>query len=434
MAEAAAGSPRAAQHLREAIEELEGPVARAATARQLVRALSEALRLGEAAAVLVDAIEQLGDRDRELWLLLESDLHDAARRDLGSRQFAQRLAPIVSTLRGETPAERIALAQWGSAAMLGQARTAAEAAGLAEQVAASVVELELEPPGPGSLTHTLIAAERLERAESVIEQVLDRARTGGLVWMFARALGLRSHLARARGSITDAEADGRLALEPCRQYEARPPAMILAALIPAVLERGNTDDAQAALEQAGLEGTLPDAMNFNLALFARARLRLAQRRIADAIDDLHHVGARYEQWGIGRPIPPWRSLLARAYWTNGDQHEARTWAERELAAAGEWGTARAVGVACLTLGLVTGAAAGIEQLQRAATALEGSPARLELAHAFRARRRVAARQPTRGCPRAARARRDPRRAMRRRRGSRTRPRRAPSDRRPPLGG
>jgi DNA-binding CsgD family transcriptional regulator len=401
LAEAAAGHPQAVQHLRAAIDGFVDPVARATTARKLARTLSEALLLGEAAAVLVDAIEQLGDRDRELWLLLESDLHDVARRDFGSREFAGRLARIVPTLRGETHGERTALAQWSSSAMLGQARTAEEAARLAEQVAANVVELELELPGPGSLIHTLIAAERLEAADRLIAQLLERARAGGLAQMLARALGLRSHLARARGSITDADADGRLALELCRQHEARPPAMILAALIPALLERGDADDAQAALEQGSLEGTLPDAMNFNLALFARGRLRLAQGRIAEAIDDLHQLGARYEQWGIGRPIPPWRSLLARAYWANGDPREARVWAERELAAASEWETPRAIGIARLTLGLVADGAAGLGPLQQAVAALEDSPARLELAHALvelgaalrRANQRAMAREP-----------------------------------------
>jgi DNA-binding CsgD family transcriptional regulator len=142
-------------------------------------------------------------------------------------------------------------------------------------------------------------------------------------------------------------------------------------------------------------------MNFNLALFARARLRLEQGRIAEAIDDLHQVGARYERWGILRPVPPWRSLLARAYWANGDGQQARSWAQQELAAAGEWGTARAIGVAQLMLGLVTGGAAGTAQLQRATAALEDSPARLELAHALvelgaalrRANQRAAARKP-----------------------------------------
>jgi DNA-binding CsgD family transcriptional regulator len=401
LAEAAAGSPHAVAHLREAVDGLEDPVVKAATARQLARALGYELRLGEAAAVLVDAIEQLGDRDRELWLLLESDLHDAARRDLGSRQFAERLARIVPTLRGGTHAERIALAQFNSAAMLGQVRMAAEAASLAEQVAAGVLELELELPGPGGIVHTLIAADRLQRAGSVIEEVLDRARTSGLVWMFARALALRSHLARARGSIPDAEADGRLAIELCRQHGATPPAMIIAALIPALLERARTDDAQEVLEQAGLEGTLPDAMNFNLALFARARLRLDQGRFREAIDDLDQLAARYEQWGIRRPIPPWRSLLARAYRAEGDKRRARTCAESELAAASEWDTPRAIGVARLTLGMVTGDDAGIKQLKDAVATLERSPARLELAHALvelgaalrRNNQRKAAREP-----------------------------------------
>ena len=401
LAEAAAGSPHAAWHLREAIDGLPDPVAGAATARELARALAGELRLGEAAAVLVDAIELLGERDRDLWLLLESDLHDVARRDLGSRQFAERLAGIVPTLAGETYAERTAIAQWSSGAMLGQARTAADAANLAERVAATVLELELELPGPGSLIHTLIAAERLDRAGSLIEQMLERARARGLSGLLAGALGLRAHLARARGSVTDAETDGRLAVELCTARDARPPAMIPAALVPALLERGRTGGAEQLLKQAGLEGTLPDAMNFNLALFARARLRFEQGRIAEAIDDLHQIGRRYEQWGIGRPIPPWRSLLARAYWAEGDERKARTWAERELAAANEWGTPRAVGVARLTLGLVTGETAGIAHLQQAAATLEDSPARLELAHALvelgaalrRANQRKAAREP-----------------------------------------
>jgi DNA-binding CsgD family transcriptional regulator len=401
VAEAAAGSPHSVRHLREAIDALPDPVAKATTARDLARALAEELRLGEAARVLVDAIEQLGDRDRELWLLLESDLHDAARRDLGSRQSARRLAPIVATLRGETYAERVAIAQWNSAAVLGQARTAVEAATVAEQVAASVLELELELPGPGSLIHTLIAAERLEPAASLIELILERTQARGLTVLLARTLGLRAHLARARGSVTDAETDGRLAVELCVAHDVQPAAMIPAALIPALLERGRTAEAQELLEQTGLEGTLPGAMNFNLALFARARLRLEQGRAGDAIDDLHQVGARYEKWGIGRPVPPWRSLLARAHWAKGDEREARAWAERELAAASEWDTPRAVGVARLTLGLITGGAGGIVQLKQAVATLEDSPARLELAHALvelgaalrRDNQRAAAREP-----------------------------------------
>ena len=57
----------------------------------------------------------------------------------------------------------------------------------------------------------------------------------------------------------------------------------------------------------------------------------------------------------------------------GDERKARTWAERELAAANQWDTPRVVGVARLTLGLVTGETAGIAHLQHAAATLEDSP-------------------------------------------------------------
>jgi DNA-binding CsgD family transcriptional regulator len=397
-AELAAGLPDGPGHAREAIAALNDPREQALAALELSTGLYERFRWPEARAILEAAVERLGDRDRELSLHLEAELATATRMDLGAGQGAlARLERRTRGLTGATPAERLALA---AVAAAHPDQTAAEHARVAELLdgVLDAGPLPVRVPETGVISN-LIRAGRLEAAAEAIERRMAAARASGGLVRFAVLLQMRAWVALERGALADAEADGARAVELAREFGA-PTGPVAASLAQILAERGDLIRAQALLEDGAVTGELPEHQVMNIVLFARAVVRLAQRRTDEALADLLDVGRRYAAWEIRRPVPPWRSHAAVLLAWRGDREAAERLAREELALARTWGAPVPLGVAERALGLVTGTLAPLE---RAVTALAASPARLELARAEvelgaamrRARRRTDAREPLR---------------------------------------
>jgi DNA-binding CsgD family transcriptional regulator len=264
--------------------------------------------------------------------------------------------------------------------------------------------LEAAPVAPvfGQAVLVLLRADELDEADRWIAVLEEDARRRGPV-ASTIAFGLRSWLAFRRGELASAEDDGRRAVELCREHGIGfGLAVNLRWLLDAQIERGELAEAEAELGASGLLGPLPDFYWFSPLRFGRARLRIAQGRTEEGIEELREL-LRYD--AATRPASdPVASTLALALHSlDGDENEVARLLEWELDAARAWGTPRGIGVALRAKGLVEGGEQGVELLREAVSTLSASPARLEHAHALadlgaamrRARRRRDAREPLR---------------------------------------
>jgi DNA-binding CsgD family transcriptional regulator len=117
--------------------------------------------------------------------------------------------------------------------------------------------------------------------------------------------------------------------------------------------------------------------------FARARLRVEQGRVADALEDFRAVGVFLTRVGITCPsYVPWRSEAALAQLAFGDPKQARRLAVEELELARGFGAPRVLGVAKRAAGLAAGGQQGELLLHEAVEAFERGDARLERARAL----------------------------------------------------
>jgi DNA-binding CsgD family transcriptional regulator len=264
--------------------------------------------------------------------------------------------------------------------------------------------LEIHDLGPafGQAVLVLIRAEQLGEAEFWVDRMVEDARTRSPAYM-GSALGLRSWLAYRRGDMPSAELDARRTVEICKEHRiGLALAINLRWLVDALIETGRLDDADRELEQAGFTGPLPDFWWFGPLRFARARLRLAQGRTEEAVEELRErLNWREKSNPANDPVASTLALALHAL--GGDPEEIRRLLEWELEAGREWGTERGIGIALRAMGLVEGGDRGIELLAESVEALRPTPARLELARSLsdlgaalrRAGRRSDAREPLR---------------------------------------
>jgi DNA-binding NarL/FixJ family response regulator len=176
---------------------------------------------------------------------------------------------------------------------------------------------------------------------------------------------------------------------------------MLGYVLDVLIARGEFDDAHRLLADSGLaERGSADDFTFHPMLHARARLRAARGDAEGGRADFEVLRRRPGRWNTYLPFVP--AVLA-APELCGPAEEERERAERMFRDAHGWGTPRAIGMALRAKGLVEGGSGGVELLEEAASVLEGSPARLEHAHALadlgaalrRGNRRVDAREPLR---------------------------------------
>jgi DNA-binding CsgD family transcriptional regulator len=145
-------------------------------------------------------------------------------------------------------------------------------------------------------------------------------------------------------------------------------------------------------------------VNLSLLLDSRGRLRCAQGRFAEAVEDFLACGKRLTDRGTRHPgMVPWQSNAALALQRLEQPLDAHRLVDEELEQARRLGVARALGIALRAAGLVHGGPAGLAMLDEAASVLVRSSARLEQARALtdqgaalrRANRRTEAREPLR---------------------------------------
>jgi DNA-binding CsgD family transcriptional regulator len=261
----------------------------------------------------------------------------------------------------------------------------------------------LLPFGASNVLGALLAAERYERLDEVCREGSANSRRLGSFGMLVPTLIWAARGAYRRGALSEAEAFAREAIAaPGSSLEPLIFAGVVAALVDPLVERGALREAEQLLvdtDMADVHGTF---INLGFLVHARGRLRVAQGRVAEGLDELLTLGSRYGGSDLlrGPGVWCWRSDAALALLVLGERAAAETLAAEELDLARRLGGPRALGIALRAVGLATGGKRGLAHLRRSVGALEGSPARLELARSLfelgsavrRANQRVEARE------------------------------------------
>ena len=338
-----------------------------------------------------------GDREREVRLALMA--LEAIRGEVTAGQARERRAEAAAAA---TPAERYLLAALAyKAADFGTARDAAE---LAEQALAGGLRAEgIRGTGAILVMAALMNADEVRRAAAVSRGALELAREGGDVSGTALALTMHADAACRAGRLADAESESREALEMADQHTlawAEPVA--IATLIESLGEQGRGDEAEEVLAARELTEWQQDTGRAALYLHARGRLRLAQRRPEEAVEDFKRSGEVMKRYGVDNPaVQGWRSGAAEALLRLGSVDEARALADEELELARPFAARHAIGAALRVAAMARGG--DLDLLRQAVDVLADSQSELVHARALvelgaalrRSNERAAARDPLR---------------------------------------
>jgi DNA-binding CsgD family transcriptional regulator len=409
--------PEAVDHLTSAMGLIREPRLLGATARWLALAMTLAGDSDRAVEVIESVVDVIEPDDRELALLLETELSAHAQMASVERRppAATRLARY-SDLPGATPGERLVLASLAFERAR-ESESEAEAAGHLGRALAGgrlLGEQELDVTGLAArdalqqgviylLLVSLMATDALDVAEACLDQALADARLRASIPAQGFVLEFRGMACLRRGAVARAEADARTALELLTAHDIHlGTAYALGVLIEALIEEGEVEAAETALRTSGVGDEIPPDLATNALVEARGLLRLAQGSTRQGLDDLVEFGRRDELCGSANPLASrWRSRAALALAALGDGDEALRMARYDLERARRWGATSGIGIALHAVALVERGSASIGRLRQAAAMLERSPARLEQARALtdlgaalrRANRRSEARGP-----------------------------------------
>jgi DNA-binding CsgD family transcriptional regulator len=386
----------AVEHLRAAMAASSSRRERAVMAHDLAIGLIAPGRYVEAVQMLEHALESARQVDPELCRRLQAELLCAARLDASTLAVAHRVHDLLPVdIPDDTPGARMLLAAVAHERVL-RGGTATEVDALAGRALDG--GLIAEQSGDSGLVmdagFAAVTVGDLQRVDRCWDEALDDVRRRGSVIGFARTSCLRSMLRLAQGRLLDAESEARNAIAAAWEPGYRVARMVHGPLVEALVAQGELAAADSALGAAGLDGDIADSYMLNFVLFARGKLRLAQGRVTEGIDDLEELARREAKWRGNNPaVFPYRSLLAVAGAPDGLRLAAE---EVELATA--WGAAGAVGRALRAHGLVR---SDLGALRQSVEVLAGSPWRLEHAASLvelgaalrRAGQRTAAREP-----------------------------------------
>jgi DNA-binding CsgD family transcriptional regulator len=391
MAEASAGLPGWPEHLHEAVGAAPNAAAAAEAAMVLAHALSRAQRYTEAVEVL-DRTSLAIDSHVELALQLEAAAVLPALNDpVTARSVPLRRETLRERAAGDpaAPPEVLAAAAFVSVLTNEPAETGADLA-----TRALLAEGSARPDsdsGPwfsfaawfSQITFSLLLAERYAQLRPLLESSIAQARVTGDGGRLAVGLRDRGWLALRRGDLRAAEGDARTALA-ATALPAPPMYRVMngTLLIKVLVDQGKLEDAEQVLAALDPEAGRGFASAWGHR-FARGRLRVAQGRVAEGLEDFLGLGADLTRAIVACPsYLPWRSEAALAQLALGERESAGRFAEEELELARAFGAPRALGVAKRAAGVVAGGDRGALLLREAIEVFERGGARLERARAL----------------------------------------------------
>lgn len=395
----------AIDHLAAAVRQLTEPLPLTIAALQLANALAMVGEADRAVQEIAAAIDGVEAANRELALVLEAELAaKSLHASLESRAAAAVRLDRLGGLRGDTPGERLVLASIASRQSR-ESESAAEAAAHIERGLAEgrlLTEQELDVVGPFyALLIGLLDTDALDLADRSVEEALAVARARASIPAMAYLIAHRGWFALRRGSVSQAEADARGALELLTAHGILlGRRFALGLLVESLIESGDLAAAQTVVDESDIIAEIPPGLVNNPLLEARGLLHLAQGRTHAGAQDLLEFGRRIERSGAANPLASrWRAHASLALAALGDAEAARLMAADDVERARRWGAASGVGIALRAAALVD-AGPALDLLREAVEVLRHSPARLEHARALtdlgaalrRANRRTQAKQ------------------------------------------
>jgi DNA-binding CsgD family transcriptional regulator len=370
---------RASEHLERAAAGTADPELRADRVRRAARAHVYMGDFAGAAALVGRERASLGDAERSLGMRLLAD--QAGIGVLAPPVAGEALDQLEehSGVAGDDPAQRAVLAELAAKRWLeGRIGDAAE---LAERALAGGRLLAAQGPVSVAFNHAvavLIDGDRFERASGPLAAALAAAREQGSLLGVACLTGMQAVGAWRRGALSEVEALCQVILQVGEDgggwfFDRTYWAYLGAALT----ERSELDQAEEAIARIGVGPGIPNLSYEGMPFLARARLRLAQGRPAEALADLLELRSRERALGVRHMRFAWRRDAVAAALALDETALAAELAGEQLELVRTWDIPSARGIALCTQGVATGGADGLELLERGVALLSGSPARLD---------------------------------------------------------
>ena len=183
--------------------------------------------------------------------------------------------------------------------------------------ARSLIDLGAAIRPTGDVTEVRLLARGQELA-GLLDLLVADGRARGSALALGAPIGCRQGARYMAGWVADAEADGRQALA-VPGLPPFPVPYISSVLAFALVDRGALEEAEKVLQDAGTGPELPNVGHMSHVFWARSRLRLAQGRPNEALDDLLEFGRRCDSVQMYNPALPWRAEAAVLHARLGDR-------------------------------------------------------------------------------------------------------------------
>jgi DNA-binding CsgD family transcriptional regulator len=385
LAEFSAGQPAWHHHLEGAVATAADDTTRIAAALLFANALAFHQRLAEAVEVCDRVAASLEGREPEGQLELEAMAVVCGINDVAiAPSMADRAHALLERAKEPAmPRFGLAVAAWVAVLANEPAERAADLARRAVNAGPRPLPELGDPLWFPIATVALFWAEQYGEAQSLLDAAVTEAQATANGMILPAVFAQRAWLSLQRSDLTAAEADARALLE-APGLSAPPLYRLLATaiLIDILVERGQFDEAERQLENLPVD-LQSGSQTAALLRHARGRLRFAQRRFSDALDDFRAAGEIATRAQALNPSSmPWRSDAALAELALGNRDAARELSEEELELARAFGAPRALGVALRAAGLVAGGQRGEDLLREAVETLSSPDTRLEQARAL----------------------------------------------------
>jgi DNA-binding CsgD family transcriptional regulator len=225
----------------------------------------------------------------------------------------------------------------------------------------------------------LVLCDDFIAAEGVCEQALTAAQAAGVV-LAERNIQTARALASLHQGQLEETAERCARIDVRGEDDSRFISAIAAAIkATTLIERDGLSDAEMLIGTALAAPATPELPRL-LLLEVQARLCLERDERPRALAAVHEAEQLAGSLRIENPaVVAWAPIAALAYARSGDEVRARELAREAGEMADSFGAPRTRALALRTHALVDGLASGLERLEAALRALEGSPAALERA-------------------------------------------------------
>ena len=372
------GDGRAAtRRLREALE----LATETRTRVEIVHVLFRELSVSRAGDRVIDLLERelaaLGDDERELGPLLESDIHSAGFLSLPAKRAAEHHRPRFDDPQDPGLQSNAAM----NAALYGGTADRAARLALAAIRAGKLLEEE-GPDSPRVWTSgfSLLYSHRLTEAAAFADAWIRAASREGSLRGYSLASSLRARASLWLGELAEAEGHARTVIDGMPQAVGLGRGFLAEAL----LDQGRGEEAEIVLRPAErAEAEIEWSFFLPTLLISRAAVSVSRGALDRGCESALAAGRVAADWGLDTPGPfQWRPLAAEALAARGERERAVELIEAELESCRRYGSPRALGIALRVAGRIDLDGRALALLADAAAALSETPARLEQARAL----------------------------------------------------